>query len=300
MKVIKTEVSMMEQALITLTSSEAKRLVGKGIAALSEVQAAFKKGIIFVATSTSTGYVAEELLNKPIEKGFFTSGVVVSRGICTTFYKKRLRYIGIRQGVATDVTMPEMIEKWLPEMRSTDVFIKGANAIDATGSAAIFLGNDRGKGTGGTIGAAIGCLSARGSHLIIAAGLEKLVPGPLTETVPHVGRPLRYAAGFPSGMMLVKGKLVSEAEAFKTLSGVNTIPVAGGGINGAEGCHTFILEGTADEIDEAWKIYKGIKGEPPLTTTTANCDECERNCQFNIDPDLKALRKNRPQLGGYL
>lgn len=291
---------MVERALVTLTSSESKRLVGKGIANLPEVRGAFKDGIVFVATSTSTGYVAEELLNKPIDKGFFTSGIVVPRGICTTAYKRRLRYIGIRKGVATDVTMPEMTGQWLPEMGPGDVFIKGANAIDATGNAAIFLGNDRGKGTGGTIGASIGCLNARGIPLIIAAGLEKLVPGSLTETVSHVGRPLRYAAGFPSGMMLVKGKLVSEVEAFKTLSGVNAIPVAGGGVNGAEGCHTFILEGTAEEVDKAWVLYKGIKGEPPLTTITANCDECERNCQFNIDPDLKALRKSRPQLGGYL
>jgi len=290
----------MERALLTLTSSEAKRLVGKGIANLPEVQGAFKDGIVFVATSTSTGYVAEELLNKPIDKGFFTSGVVVPRGICTTSFKMRLRYIGIRKGVATDVTMDDLRDKWLPEMGPGDVFIKGANAIDVTGAAAIFLGNDRGKGTGGTIGAAIGYLNARGIPLIIAAGLEKLVPGPLTETVPHVGRPLRYAAGLPSGMMLVKGKLVSEVEAFKTLTGVNAIPVAGGGISGAEGCHTFILEGTAEEVDKAWVLYRSIKGEPPLTTITANCDECERNCQFNIDPDLKALRKSRPQLGGYL
>ena len=290
----------MERALLTLTSSEAKRLVGKGVANLPEVQKAFKDGIVFVATSTSTGYVAEELLNKPIDKGFFTSGVVVPRGICTTAFKMRLRYIGIRKGVATDVTMPDLRDKWLPEMGPGDVFIKGANAFDATGAAAIFLGNDRGKGTGGTIGAAIGYLNARGIPLIIAAGLEKLVLGPLTETVPHVGRPLRYAAGFPSGMMLVKGKLVSEVEAFKTLTGVNALPVAGGGINGAEGCHTFILEGTAEEVDKAWVLYKSVKGEPPLTTITENCDECERNCQFNIDPDLKALRKSRPQLGGYL
>jgi len=290
----------MERALLTLTSSEAKRLVGKGVANLPEVQKAFKDGIVFVATSTSTGYVAEELLNKPIDKGFFTSGVVVPRGICTTAFKMRLRYIGIRKGVATDVTMPDLRDKWLPEMGPGDVFIKGANAFDATGAAAIFLGNDRGKGTGGTIGAAIGYLNARGIPLIIAAGLEKLVLGPLTETVPHVGRPLRYAAGYPSGMMLVKGKLVSEVEAFKTLTGVNALPVAGGGINGAEGCHTFILEGTAEEVDKAWGLYKSVKGEPPLTTITENCDECERNCQFNIDPDLKALRKSRPQLGGYL
>jgi putative N-acetylmannosamine-6-phosphate epimerase len=77
MDIIKRGGSIMERALLTLTSSEAKRLVGKGIANLPEVQKAFKDGFVFVATSTLTGYVAEELLNKPIDKGFSTR---VSRG----------------------------------------------------------------------------------------------------------------------------------------------------------------------------------------------------------------------------
>ena len=132
----------MERALITLTSAESKRLIGKGIANLPEVKNAFENSIVFIATSTSTAYVAEELLNKSIkEKGFFTAGVVVPRGICTTSSKKRLKYIGIKKGIATDVTMAELRDKWLPEMEPNDVFIKGANAIDPLGAAGILLGN---------------------------------------------------------------------------------------------------------------------------------------------------------------
>ncbi len=291
----------MERALVTLTSAESKRVIGKGIANLPEVKKAYKDGIVFIATSTSTAYVAEELLNRTIEeKGFFTAGVVVPRGMCITSTKRRLKYIGVNKGVASDVTLPEMRDKWLPEMDPDDVFIKGANAIDATGSAAIFLGNEKGRGTGGTIGTALGYVSARGIPLVIAAGLEKLVPGSLADVAPWVGGPLRYAGGHPSGMMLVKGKLVNEPEAFKTLTGVRAVPVAAGGISGAEGCHTFMLEGTAGEVDKAWALYKSIKGEPPLTTITENCEECERGCYFNIDADLKSLRRTRPQLGGYL
>ncbi len=290
----------MERALITLTSAESKRLIGKGIADLPEVKKAFKDGIVFIATSTSTAYVAEELFNKAIEeKGFFTAGVVVPRGICVTSGDRRLKYIGISNGAATDVTLPEMRDKWLPDMGPDDVFIKGANAIDPTGVAAIFLGNEKGRGTGGTIGTALGYINARGIPLIIAAGLEKMVPCSLANIAPWVGGPLRYSAGLPSGMMLVKGKLITEVEAFKTLTGVEAIPIAAGGISGAEGCHTFILRGTAEEVDNAWGLYKSVKGEPPLTTITENCDDCERGCQFNIDPDLKALRRSCGQLGGY-
>lgn len=290
----------MERALLTLTSSESKRLIGKAIANLPEVKKAYKDGIVFIATSTSTAYVAEELLNRTMEgRGFFTAGVVVPRGICITSGKRRHRYIGVKRGVAENVTLPELREKWLPEMGPDDVFIKGANAIDPTGAAAIFLGNAQGRGTGGTIAAAIGTVSTRGVHLIIAAGLEKLVPCSLADVAPTVGGRFRFAAGLPSGMMFVKGKLMTEVQAFQTLTGASATPIAAGGISGAEGCHTFIIEGTTDEVEKAWALFKTVKGEPPLTTVTENCDECERGCYFNTDPDLIELRKTREILGGY-
>lgn len=290
----------MERALLTLTSSESKRLIGRAIANLPEVKKAYKEGIVFIATSTSTAYVAEELLNTTMEgKGFFTAGVVVPRGICITSGKRRHSYIGVKKGVAENVTLNELRDKWLPEMGPDDVFIKGANAIDPTGAAAIFLGNAQGRGTGGTIATAIGTVSTRGVHLIIAAGLEKLVPCSLADVAPMVGGRFKYSAGLPSGMMLVKGKLMTEVQAFQTLTGAIATPIAAGGISGAEGCHTILVEGKAGEVEKAWALYKAIKGEPPLTTVTENCDECNMGCSFNIDPDLIALRRKREILGGY-
>lgn len=290
----------MDRVLLTLTSSEAKRLIGRAIANFPEVQAAHHDGIVFIATSTSTAYVVEELLARDVaEKGFFTAGVVVPRGICITAATRRHRYIGVRKGVATPVTRQELQDKWLPAMGPDDVFIKGANAIDAKGVAAILLGNERGRGAGGTIATALGAISARGIQLILAAGLEKLIPGSLAEVAPTVGGRFTYAAGLPSGMMLVKGKLVTEIEAFYALTGVKAIPIAAGGIGGAEGAHTFILEGTSPQVEAAWALFKRIKGELPLTTTTEDCDQCERGCQFNIDPDLIDLRQTRDVLGAY-
>jgi len=288
----------MERVLLTLTSSEAKRLIGQAIATLPEVQAAYRDGIVFIATSTSTAYVVEELLARDVAgKGFFTAGVVVPRGICLTAATQRHQYIGINKGVAANVGRRELQDTWLPAMGPDDVFIKGVNAIDATGAAAILLGNERGRGSGGTIATALGAISARGIQLILAAGLEKLIPGSLAEVAPTVGGHFRYAAGLPSGMIQVKGNLVTEIEAFHALTGVKAVPIAAGGIGGAEGAHTIILEGTSPQVEAAWALFKRIKGEPPLTTTTEDCDQCERGCQFNIDPDLIALRKTRAVLG---
>jgi hypothetical protein len=286
----------MERALITLTSSESKRLIGRAIANLPEVKKAFREGIIFIALSTSSAYVAEELLNIKIEsKGLYAAGVVVPRGICATS-EIRLEMIAIKNGVSTKSTFSELRDVWLPQMGSNDVFIKGVNAIDSSGLSAIFLGNPNGKGTGGHIAAAFGILSTRGVHFVIAGGIEKLVPGSLADKAPSVGGRFKYSAGMPSGMILVKGQLITEVEAIKILTDTDAVPIAAGGINGAEGCHTFIVTGSIDNVDRAWELFKSIKGEPPLTTVTLKCDNCDRGCDFNKDSHLISLRRSLQNL----
>ena len=53
-------------------------------------QNALKNGTIIIATSTTTAYVSEELLDKKIEdKGMFTAGVVTAKGCCLTDPKER-------------------------------------------------------------------------------------------------------------------------------------------------------------------------------------------------------------------
>ena len=282
----------MERAILTLTSSESKRLIGKAVARLPAVKKAYKHGIVFIATSTSTAYVAEELLGITIEeKGLFTAGVVVPRGICLTSEKKRHSYIVAKRGAAEKATLSEMQQKWLPQMGHEDVFIKGANAIDSNGAAGILLGNAKGIGTGGTIAAALGAISARGISLIIPAGLEKLVPGSLMDIAPKVNGNYLYSAGLPSGMIIVKGNIITEIEAFHILTETTATTVAAGGIHGAEGCHTFVLEGPKEQIEKSWRLLESIKGEKPVLTETEDCDKCDRSCHYNTDEQMITLRK---------
>jgi hypothetical protein len=287
----------MERILLTLTSSESKRLIGKAVAALPQVRAAFQSGIIFIATSTSSAYVAEELLDIAIaKKGLFTAGVVVPRGFCVTSSEHRrllqYGYIGVAQGkISMNVSRTQLLEQWLPQMDHDDIFIKGVNAIDSTGLATIALGRgEQGRGNGGTIGSVIGAVTCRGIQLILPAGLEKLVPGSLIDVTSTMSGPFKYAAGLPSGMMPIKGTLITETHAFQVLTGATAIPIAAGGIDGAEGAHTFVVEGPPDAVEQAWKLYKTIKGEPPLSAITMNCDDCKMGCSFHNDPTLIALR----------
>lgn len=245
------------------------------------VQNALKEGIIIIATSTTNAFVVEELLGKKIEeKGMFTAGVVTAKGCCVTDPKGRYSHHIIEKGEVTEMKTPEL-PKVLAGMGPGDVFIKGANAIDPFGAAAILLG---GAG-GGTIGTAWGYITANGIKTIIAAGLEKLVPWPLTEVVSKTGiKTVDRSLGMAVGLMVVQGEVITELEAFNMLTGVEAIPMGGGGIDGGEGSKIFVLEGDEPSIKAAYDLVCDIKGEPPLKTRTRRCDLCGANCDYKENP----------------
>lgn len=262
---------------VTLTPSEGKRLIGRAIAKMESVQKAYKSGIIVVATSTTNGYVVEELLGQEIkDKGMFTAGVVTAKGCCITDPKGRYSHHIIEKGKVTQTKTSEL-PKILAKMGPEDVFIKGANAIDPTGGAAILLG---GAG-GGTIGTSWGYLTANGIKTIIAAGLEKLVPWPLTEIVSKTGiKTVDKSLGMAVGIMVVHGEIVTEMEALNKLTGVDVYPIGSGGIDGGEGSKIFVLEGNGRSIEEAYDLICDVKGEPPLKTRTLRCNLCDAKCDY--------------------
>ncbi len=261
----------------TLTPSEGKRLIGRAIAQMDIVQNALKEGTIIVATSTTNAYVIEELLGKRIEdKGMFTAGVVTAKGCCVTDSKGRYGHHVIEKGEVTEMKTPDL-PKVLAKMGPEDVFIKGANAIDPFGAAAILLG---GAG-GGTIGTAWGYVTANGINAIIAAGLEKLVPISLADVVSKTGiRTVDRSLGMAVGLMVVQADVITELEAFNQLTGVEAIPIGGGGIDGGEGSKIFVLEGDEPSIKAAYDLVCDIKGEPPLKTRTRRCDLCDAKCDY--------------------
>jgi hypothetical protein len=247
----------------TLTPSEGKRLIGKAVAVLEPVQHALKEGIIIITTGTTNAFVFEEILGKQIEnKGLFTAGVVTAKGCGITSPEKRYKHQVIDKGKITEMGSSEIYEV-LNRMGPDDIFIKGANAIDPYGSAAVMLGG----GGGGTIGTAWGYISANGIRLIIPVGLEKLIPVSLLEVAQKTGKKrINHTLGWSVGLMVISGEIITELEAFKILTGVEAFPIGGGGIAGGEGSRTFILEGDNKSIPVAKAIINDIKGEAPLHT----------------------------------
>jgi len=246
---------------ITLTPAESKRLIAKAVVKLSEIKKAFKNGIIVIGVGTTNAYVAEELLGQEIEHERFVAGVVLPKGTYVLPAERRLKEIVIRKGKIIDAKMDDV----LPELTSGDVFLKGANALDFSGTAGVLIA---GKG-GGTIGRSLGTIMSKGVNLIIPVGLEKFIPGSIKNVAPLAGMDkVIFSTGTPVGMMPIHGKVITELEAIKILSGAEAIVMAKGGVSGAEGAITLMVRGTPKQLRQVTLLTKAVKGEKPLTIKT--------------------------------
>lgn len=273
----------LERILVSLTPAESKRLIAKAVRMLDDVQNALKNGIVVISQGTTNSFVAEEILkglpaaegaSARIERERFAAGVVTAKALCSVPKEERQKEIVIREGKVTGETLEDVLE----DLSAEDVFIKGANAIDANGRAAIFLGHP----SGGTIGTAIGVVLARGVNFIIPVGMEKAIPFSVEEAALRLGiGKIRKATGMPIGLMPVSGKIVTEVSAFKMLGASDAFPVGAGGVNGGEGSVVFCVEGDAEKLDKIMQIILKIKGETPVKVRVADCEKCEREkCVF--------------------
>ena len=78
----------MKKLLVTLTSSESKRLIAKGLLAIDEIQAALNKGYLCVTLGTTSSYLVEEILGE-YDKTTHIAGVTVPSGLAVTKADKR-------------------------------------------------------------------------------------------------------------------------------------------------------------------------------------------------------------------
>lgn len=251
----------------SLTPSESKRLIAKAVKEHEKVRNALKKGIIAIALGSTNAFVVEEILGKKIEKERYIAGIVDKGGACVVPAELRLPEIIIENGKVVD----EKIEEIVKRMDDKDVFIKGANALDAKGVAGVMMASK----VGGTIAKVLGIVKARGINLIIPVGLEKLVPSSVNEISNKIGiYKIDHSVGIPVGMMPFTGEIITEMEAFKILTDTEAIAIGSGGIGGAEGSKTFVIEGDKDNVRKAFEIVSEIKGEGKIKSLRGNCSDC--------------------------
>jgi len=262
------------KALFTFTSSESKRLIAKAVALLPEVQNAMKDNMIIIGAGTTNAFILEELTGEKVDKVRYTAGITTRGRQCATGDKDRIAPVVLVKGEKSSMTWEEAVEK----MEAEDVFIKGGNAIDNSGVVGVLLGHPM----GGTIGKALPIVAARGSHLIMPVGLEKMIPDVnLAANVSGI-KVFDKAIGMRVGLMPVTyGLPITEIEALEVLADIDAYCISAGGIDGSEGSVVMAVEGEDQEVERIMELVKSIKGEPPIKgALKQKCLECKAQCSI--------------------
>jgi len=278
------------RAQLTISVNAGKWLIARGILELPEVKRALKKGKILLKGGTTVSCIAEELVGIKLE----ICGRITKRGTVAGKNKR----CGIPHSILitnggwenVDDNLTEVVLNLTPE----DVIIIGANAIDSEGNAVLMAGSPG----GGPPGRALTALMTEGANIIVAAGLEKLIPGRVYDAVSAAGRKkCDFSMGMAVGLMPIKGKIVTELEAIKALADVRVTVIGRGGIKGGEGSTTVIVEGNESQIKtviqevlEASK--KHISGNPEsLVECSPGCIGCKDDlaCYYSGKNRFKLL-----------
>jgi hypothetical protein len=249
---------------VTLTPSESKRIIGKAVANMDIVKQTLKEGSVVIGVGSTNSFVAEEITGRKIDKEHYSAGIITPHGWGVTNIAKRLDSLLIKRGEISSIRRADW-PKICDQLGSRDVYIKGANAIDQQHNAAVVTADPGGGSLNPSLWRAI---KERRLNIIIPVGLEKTIPFSLLELSKKLGDG-RVSTWKQMGIpvykiFLLPGIVVTEIEAFGTLTNVEAIPIASGGIGGAEGSITILIEGHEDQVKKTWDMVNQIKGEPPV------------------------------------
>jgi hypothetical protein len=282
-------------AQVNLTPTESKKLMAKAIARMDMVKKAAGEGMIVIHPSSSTYFLSEELTGENPGYDNWVCGSITPKGLCVEMgilssapprdENKALDPGGFPFQVVIkgeEASTGRSLASILEEMGPKDVYVKGVNALDMEGNAGVLIGHHSG---GGTIGKVLAAQRKTAFQIIWVAGLEKLIPTPIDKAMKALRRPnIEYAMGMAVGMVPIKGgTVISEPDAFRILAGCTAIPVAGGGIGGAEGSVTLILEGEEEAVRTAIKYAEQSKGAKLPQFRGRSCTGCPNaDCQFPV------------------
>ena len=245
----------MATALVVVRPEEGRRLIGRAVAQLPQVQARTRSGHMVIVGGSTSRYVAQSLLGEDPGGAAFSVGWIREGVLGETPRSGRgPGPVLFEEGVVTRGWPGHLMEQFGPG----DVYVKGANALDPQGHAAVLMGSP----TGGSIGVAITILSARGGVLILPVSLQKLIP-----SVPAVCGLLGQGCvdrvmGLDVGYMPIMAgtaTLVTEVSAFQLLTGVRATLVAAGGVDDCEGALVFHLKGRTKEVEDAWNLLAELR-----------------------------------------
>jgi len=269
---------------VVLTPTEAKRLLSKAILQLDEVKKALDNGMLIVHPSSTTIFMLDELGFKLPPQGIWVCGHISPKGLCIS--RAMVDAILEIPDYTVDKYPYELIIKKgkllpfedsalgpaLEEMTSKDLYIKGVNALDPNGKAGILLAA---RSSGGSIGLVLKKQKEKKFKMILPVGHEKIIPIPLEEAQKAAVRTTK-SQGIPCGMWRIRGKIVTEIDAFKRMFNVVATPISAGGICGAEGAFVWVLKGKDTDVEKAVKLCEKIHGHKlPYSLDVYECENCK-------------------------
>lgn len=286
-------------AQIVLTPAESKKLISKAVASLDVVREAATEGIVALHPSSSTYFIVEEITGKKPNTDYWVCGVVTPKGMCV----EKAMVVGdgyTPQNISSDpgdlracwiiknkeLTAEEKLSELSNRMGPGDVYIKGVNALDPQGNVGVLYGYAK------SIGYILSAWRKKKFNLIYPVGLEKLIPTPISEATREAkSTSYGYAMGMPTGLFpWPGGKTVNEVDAVEILSGATAIPVAAGGLGGAEGAITLVIKGNDDQVKKAIEYVEQSKGTRFPQVRLCNCNECSvPHCKFPVGDKPWAL-----------
>lgn len=257
---------------LTLTAVQAKWMIAKGVCRLPVVENAFANGRIILKGGTTVSAVSEELAGRPLMiSGRVTpTGTMGSQIKVDTPGQPHDLFIERGENVSQILDWPQV----MTQMRPGDCLITGANLFDVHGNAALMCGAQfGGKGI-----PHLHCAWSEGFDVIIAVGLEKLIPGRVADAVRSAGRRRPHKSyGMAVGLIPLVGEIFTEVEAIKSLAEVDCQVIGRGGVQGAEGGTTVVVEGDEDQISIIEKIFLEIYARP-LSGTKESLMSCVPGC----------------------
>lgn len=259
---------------LTLEVEESKRLIALGVASHPLVQQTLQKGKVLLKGGTTVSHLSEVLTGKPLA----ICGRITSRGTVTGLYPYTNPHVLLIQGSIHQNIDQDYMEQVMA-LGPEDMFICGANALDAQGNAAIMAGSSG----GGEIGYALSCCYMEGVPVLVPVGIEKMVPGNLPDTIKRTGRKTKsLSAGMAVGLVPVIGEIVTELEAIRLLAEVDCAAIGAGGLGSARGSVTLDVWGPQKEIHHILGVIHSLKksspevsgADPTLTECRAPCPSC--------------------------
>lgn len=168
-----------------------------------------------------------------------------------------------------------------------DLFVTGANALDAFGHAALLIGSSGGGG----YGACIPFLYTEGIRTLILTSVMKLIPGDLSLLNAQIVRKkCAFSYGMACSLVPIPGEVLAETQAIELYAHVNAQVFAKGGFSGAEASVAIQIEGEREEEEKILNMVEQIKSlptEPPvdegsLAECTYPCAGCSqhRSCAY--------------------